>query len=266
MRLTNFLAIFMAMLIVVFPVFAEQGPDGISRKAVSASSDGASVKPAARPSQQPGTPSVAPRKYLNLGAAPQDIARQPQEGEVVVIVDRDICDPAWGSSKGPVAGCYPKHTAVYAKDGYVTAVVYCGNVPSTKISATGKEIQLPVREVEVEVEVESKEDLHEAILFQLNALREDLRRQTPPSAPVVSNVINIPPAQVVASPTSVVAEPFSAKASKKGFCSSRGCKVALLVIGAGTAAGLGFALRGGGGGNKTVTYQPLPPPIYYPHP
>ncbi len=103
-----------------------------------------SATPTATPSPTPSaTPNQAPsKKYLNLGADPQNADRQPIAGkEEVVVIDEDICDPAWGTgSKNKIDGCYPKNSAVirHIETGFVTAMYKCGNEPSQKHKVSGK--------------------------------------------------------------------------------------------------------------------------------
>lgn len=102
--------------------------------------------PSATPSPTPSaTPNQAPAKrYLNLGADPQNADRQPIAGkEEVVVIDDDICDPAWGSGSGKkITGCYPKNSAVIRsiETKFVTAMYKCGNEPSEKHKVSGKVI------------------------------------------------------------------------------------------------------------------------------
>lgn len=82
-------------------------------------------------------------KYLVLGADPQASDRQPTSQEEVVVIDHDLCDPAWGTGSGKkVAGCYPVHSAVIRNKltGIVSAMYFCGNEPGAQHLVTGKVI------------------------------------------------------------------------------------------------------------------------------
>ena len=89
-------------------------------------------------------PTSPEKKYLNLGADPQDPDRKLQPGEQIVISYSEVCDPGWGTGSGKkVTGCYAPNTAYFTNAvNEVIAVARCGNVPSDKHVVTGKVVEL----------------------------------------------------------------------------------------------------------------------------
>jgi len=82
-------------------------------------------------------------KYLRLGEDPQNPGRMPGPGEILVVADDKVCDPAWGTRTGTVSGCYaPKTVYIATQELVVIAPLVCGNVPSQRHVVTGKVISL----------------------------------------------------------------------------------------------------------------------------
>jgi hypothetical protein len=87
------------------------------------------------------------KKYLKIGADPEDPTRQPNEDEEVVIADKEVCDSGWGTGSGKkVAGCYVDHTAyIRNKTTHLLIAAFpCGNKPSGKHIVEGKVVSSKV--------------------------------------------------------------------------------------------------------------------------
>ena len=226
------------VLLAVILVVASPAIAGAQTNQFTPATDGVSFAAQQTPPAS-ATSKPAEKRYLNIGADPQEPGLQPGPDEEVVVLDEDVCDDAWGTgSSKKLAGCYHKGTGAIRKKGthVLIAIFFCGNRPGSRHIVSGKTIAIEV----VEKITEKIVPIAMPTTIDWDKLREVIAeavKNLPPpqvtvNTPVTVNVTTPPPATTT---TTITGKPC--------FCSSTKCKVLVGIAGTGLGLGVSYAIR-----------------------